>query len=329
MRTLAVLLSSTAVLFAASTARADGALVTVTTKTTGATLLNRATTNGLSVTTQGTNSQKVDFEIDSATGASALLNLTKSGEAVALKIEFTTADAQGREQVTSVCTASVAAVKVGKFTLDDTGFRMNYTLVETPMTCGAPPANGTSSGAATTPAPAVTAPKSVPRLATRSEIIVGAVPTIPKLPPPNVSAAFLTLAAGSNNQGLPKTQLKGASGSAESVLNVGSQSTGGGSARMSFHAQVTQSSSAPTPVLSAPSSKVQVGVASGPQATATTAPFPSGVLSFAIRRLDGTWSSALDVNLTSLGVGSDTFATGSGGGVETTDLAVTSATFGP
>jgi hypothetical protein len=308
MRALPALLSTTplvaAALCATSFAWADGALITV--KDNGSNVLvNRATLNGFNVSStqvanigsqsSGAGAAKVtytpaSFEIDSVAGAGALVKAAVSGTVLAVTIEFTTANAQGVEQVTSVGNFKTALMQTCGFSFDDSGFRGNYAFAYAAVsyTTPAPPAATGATGAtgrkmlALAPMRELTQPlPTIHRLAVRPQILLsGAVAAAPA----NVDSVYFSLTGYNENTAFPRTKVKTFSGDLDVPIAIGSQSTGAGAGKITFNPfTITQAKSSPTLVF-------QQSVSSG------TA-FKTGTVSFVHTAADGSTTSQLDLNV--------------------------------
>jgi type VI protein secretion system component Hcp len=321
MRAISTLLSASFVAvsaFVASSARADGALITIH-DTASNVLVNRATLNGLNVSSTqqqtvasstGAGAGKVTFspatfEIDSVVGAGALVKATENGTNLDVTIEFTTANAQGAEQVTSVGTFKLAAMKTCAFAFDDAGFRMNYSFEYGEVAYAAPPAP------ASTGKPQVEGRKllqpmpTIQRVAVRAPIALTSVAT---LAPQNVDSVYLTVTGSTAAQSFPRTKVKSVSGDIEQTLSIGSQSSGAGAGKVTFNPfNVTQARSSPTLVFQ--------------QAVTSGMTFPTGTVSFMHTAADGTPTLLLDLNLRLVAVKSENVGMQSGVSAEKTTFA--------
>lgn len=288
----------------ASPALADGALITVkdgaNVIVSRATLATFAAGSQQAFTSQGgatgvTTYTATTFSIDSVAGASGLLLMTLNGKSigVTVTVEFTTADASGREQVTSTGTFWDVVFDASSATLDDSGFHGNYSFRFLNVSYQAAP----QSKAQLRPLPP-TIPI-IARIAGRAPILVEGAQAAP--PPTSVDAVYLAL---NGNQSFAKTKLKSATLSV--VMPVSFAAGGAVTGRSHITLAVTQSRSAPTIVFQ--------------QAMTNATRFTTGTLSFVHTNADGSTTSQLDAALKDVAVRTDAIAMQSSSSTESTSM---------
>jgi type VI protein secretion system component Hcp len=295
MRALPVLTSvsiAAAAFLAVTSARADGAVVTI--RNASGTLIDHQTVTSLSIGSQQNSGGKVgftptSFEVAGPTGFPALFSATMSNDAITVVVDFTTADAQGREQVSSTAKFEHGAMSRVGFSLDDSGFVASYSF-------GCAQVEYVTTATATAPTKTLTLDK-IPVLRRTPgrapmEIAIGAVA---HLPAQKIDSAYLDFAAPS----FPRTKLKSAKGDVDRPINLGSSA---GATKLDPMTVVIARSS--------PTAAFQPGHA-----------FAGGTLSFVHTNADGSTTPMLTLRLKDVAVKSDSFALTNGAGAETTTFA--------